>query len=160
MKEIEYDRFNAIKYAKYWASKRNPEFYDFETHGGDCTNFASQCLYYGAKTMNYTPTFGWYYKSAYDRTPSWTGVDFFYNFIINNKDIGPYGEERSLNNIDLGDFIQLGHENDDFYHTLIVTSILNGEILVSAHTFDVYNKPLNNYVFSKLRCIHIKGVRF
>ncbi len=47
-------------YAHRWAYGRNPAFYDYEHLGGDCTNFASQCIYAGSGVMNFTPTFGWY----------------------------------------------------------------------------------------------------
>lgn len=71
MHEIPYNRFAAVAYARTWATSRNPAYYNFEEIGGDCTNFASQCIYAGARIMNYTPTFGWYYRSSYDRSPSW-----------------------------------------------------------------------------------------
>lgn len=58
MKILNYDREAAVAYAKRWAFSRNPAFYDFSRIGGDCTNFASQCIYAGAKVMNFTPTFG------------------------------------------------------------------------------------------------------
>ena len=92
MKIFEYDRTSAYEYAKKWAFGRNPAFYDFSRIGGDCTNFASQCIYAGAGIMNYTPTFGWFYKSANDRTPSWTGVEYLYNFLVNNEGAGPFAE--------------------------------------------------------------------
>ena len=53
-----YDRQAAVTYAHRWAYHRNPDFYNFDELGGDCTNFASQCLYAGSGVMNYTPTFG------------------------------------------------------------------------------------------------------
>ena len=56
-----YDRRAAVLYAHRWAYGRNPAFYDYEHLGGDCTNFASQCIYAGSGVMNFTPTFGWYY---------------------------------------------------------------------------------------------------
>ena len=40
-----YDRQAAVDYAHRWAYHRNPDFYNFDELGGDCTNFASQCLY-------------------------------------------------------------------------------------------------------------------
>ena len=40
----DYDRAAAVLYAHRWAYGRNPAFYDYEELGGDCTNFASQCL--------------------------------------------------------------------------------------------------------------------
>ena len=58
---LPYDRRAAVEYAHRWAYGRNPEFYDYEEIGGDCTNFASQCLYAGSRIMNFTPTYGWYY---------------------------------------------------------------------------------------------------
>ena len=70
MKIKEYDRAAALAYARKWALGRNPAYYDFSRIGGDCTNFASQCIFAGAGEMNFTPTFGWFYRSANDRTPS------------------------------------------------------------------------------------------
>ena len=70
-----YDRQAAVRYASRWAYGRNPAYADFDALGGDCTNFASQCLYAGAGVMDFTPTFGWYYRSLRDRAPAWTGVE-------------------------------------------------------------------------------------
>ena len=85
----EYNRSNALQYARRWALDRNPLFFSFNGIGGDCTNFVSQCIFAGGCVMNYTPTYGWYYISSNDRTPSWSGVTFFYDFITNNKEQGP-----------------------------------------------------------------------
>ena len=63
-----YDRRAAVLYAHRWAYGRNPAFYDYEGLGGDCTNFASQCIYAGSGVMNFTPTFGWYYIDS-NHTP-------------------------------------------------------------------------------------------
>ena len=64
---LPYNRRAAVAYAHKWAFSRNPAFYDFSEIGGDCTNFASQCLYAGTGIMNFTPEFGWYYIDATDR---------------------------------------------------------------------------------------------
>ena len=56
-----YERKKAIQYAQKWALKRNPNYYNYDDIGGDCTNFVSQCIYAGSGVMNYTKTFGWYY---------------------------------------------------------------------------------------------------
>lgn len=45
MKYKEYNRLQAIEYAKKWAFSRNPRYYNFDPVGGDCTSFASQCIY-------------------------------------------------------------------------------------------------------------------
>ena len=54
-----YDRNAAVRYARRWAYGRNPAFYDYEHIGGDCTNFASQCVYAGSGVMNFTKDLGW-----------------------------------------------------------------------------------------------------
>ena len=69
-----YDVQKATLYAKTWALSRNPQFYNFDKLGGDCTNFVSQCIYAGCGVMNFTKDIGWYYKSLNDRSASWCGV--------------------------------------------------------------------------------------
>ena len=76
-----YIRENAVTYARKYAFSQNPLFSSFAGIGGNCTNFVSQAIYAGSCEMNYTPTFGWYYISLNERSPSWTGVDYFFNFI-------------------------------------------------------------------------------
>ena len=85
LRTFEYNREAAVAYAREWALSRNPAYYDYSELGGDCTNFASQCIYAGAGVMNYTPVFGWYYISSAERTASWTGVEFLYNFLTQNE---------------------------------------------------------------------------
>lgn len=159
MTENQYDRDAAVAYARKWAFGRNPEYYDFSGLGGDCTNFASQCIFAGAKTMNFTPTFGWYYKSLNDRSPSWTGVEFLYNFLTGNNGVGPYGEETEPDKLQIGDIIQLGRATGDYYHSPVVVAVRNGRIFVAAHTNDAFNRPLSSYNFQRVRGIHILGVR-
>ncbi len=156
---LNYDRAAAVAYARKWAFGRNPKFYDFSKIGGDCTNFASQCIYAGAGVMNFTPTFGWYYKSVNDRTPSWTGVEYLYNFLTANDGAGPFAEEVSLDKLEIGDVVQLGKATGDFYHSPVVVGFRRGQILIAAHFYDAYNRPLSSYSYEKVRGIHILGVR-
>ncbi|MFA5528623.1 MAG: amidase domain-containing protein [Peptostreptococcales bacterium] len=163
LKQISYNREDVVRYAHTWAFGRNPRYYDFKGIGGDCTNFASQCLFAGAKVMNYTPTLGWYYNHLNDRAPAWTSVNYFHQFLINNKGVGPYGSEVAINQIEEGDFIQLMISKAVFQHTLIVVSVGKNphpnNILVAAHTFDADNRPLSTYAVNGIRFIHIDGVR-
>lgn len=159
MRILQYDRAKAYEYAKKWAFGRNPAFYNFEKIGGDCTNYASQCIYAGAGIMNYTPVTGWFYKSANDRTSSWTGVKYLYDFIVGNNGTGPFAEEVPLDKLEVGDILQLGRSNGEFYHSPVVTGISRGNIFVAAHSYDVFNKPLASYDFDRVRGIHILGVR-
>ncbi len=163
MREIEYNRTAAVEYALKWALARNPAYYDYADIGGDCTSFASQSVYAGCNVMNYTPTFGWYYISANDKSPSWSGVEFFYNFMTQNDGIGPYATDVPLSAALPGDILQLGDNRGDFYHSLVLTTIIpiNGRLnyFVCAHNNDAFQRNLNTYNYSRLRCIHILGAR-
>lgn len=160
MPEIyEFDRNAAVKYAKIWAYSRNPLYYDFSRLGGDCTNYASQCILEGCNVMNYTPVMGWYYKNAYERTASWTGVEFLYNFLTSNSAEGPFAQQTNKYGAEIGDIVQLGTINGAFYHSPIIVDISAGEIFVAAHSYDVYGKPLSEFTFDRVRFIHIIGYR-
>lgn len=161
-----YRRERAVAYAERWALSRNPLFYDFAGSGGDCTNFVSQCILAGCCTMNFTPTYGWYFRSPSDRSPSWTSVEYLYDFLtgtpefaMENGGVGPHGREVPARLVRIGDVIQLADETGDFYHTLLVAAITANDILVSAHTNDALNRPLSSYDFAQARYIHIDGVR-
>ena len=158
-----YDRQAAVDYAHRWAYYRNPDFYNFDELGGDCTNFASQCLYAGSKVMNYTPTFGWFYNSQYSRAPAWTGVPFFYNFLTRKQESpGPVGENAALNQVLPGDFVQLRFAPGPFAHNPVIVAVGSlpapDNILVAAHSEDHDYRPLSTYPIREVRFIHITGV--
>jgi len=155
---LNYNRISAIEYAKKWAFSRNPKYYAFDKVGGDCTSFISQCLYAGSKIMNYTPVTGWYYINSVQRTPSWTGVEFLYNFLINNEGDGPFAKTVDSSEIEISDVIQLGNR-EKFYHSLLVVNKSNNYIYVAAHDFNAYMKNLNTYIYERIRFLHIEGVR-
>ena len=158
--EKEYLRENAVLYAEKYALQRNPLFFTFEGIGGNCTNFASQCVLAGGCTMNFAPVYGWYYLSTNRRSASWTGVDFFYNFMTSNEGVGPFGTEVDVSLAELGDLIQLKNAEGRFYHTLVITRIEKDEIYVCANSNDALNRPLSSYEFESLRTIHINGIRY
>ena len=157
MRQAPYNRAVAVAYARRWAMGRNPAYYDFEALGGDCTNFASQCLFAGAGIMNYTPVTGWFYRSAADRTASWTGVEYLYRFLVQNRSVGPRAREVSRAEVLPGDLAQLGDGGGEFYHCPVITAV-EPEILVAAHSFDALDRPLDSYVYERVRFLHIESV--
>ena len=166
MRIIPYDRNAAVDYARKWAFSRNPLYYNFDRVGGDCTNFASQCLFAGCGVMNFTPDIGWYYRSLNDRAAAWTGVEFFAKFLFDNAQDGgvgdglsPFAAETAVENLQIGDFIQFGRATGDFYHTPVVVGFSGGVPLLAAHTYDAFNRPLTGYSHERLRCLHILGAR-
>ena len=154
-----YRREAAVEYARTWAFSQNPLFGDFRDLGGNCTNFVSQCLFAGTCRMNYLPVFGWYYISLNERSPSWTGVAYFYNFLVGNTGEGPFGRDATLAELELGDVIQLAREGEGFYHTLLVVGFEGEDPLVAAQTDDAYGRPLSTYTYDFARYIKILGVR-
>ena len=162
MKYKQYDRQAVVEYAKKWALGRNPNYYNFDPIGGDCTNFVSQCIYEGSKTMNYTKDLGWYYINGNNKSPSWSGVPYLYQFLVNNKGVGPQASETTQNKIELGDVAQLSFDGEKFEHSLVIVKIENKFTLrgikIASHTFDSLEKPISEYNLSKIRWIHIERV--
>lgn len=158
---LPYNRDAAVAYAHRWAYGRNPAYYDYEAIGGDCTNFASQCLYAGCGIMNFTPTFGWYYYDANRKAPAWTGVAYLYQFLVRSeRSVGPIAEERRIEDLQPGDIVQLSFDGNSFQHSPVVVATGKGgasEILLAAHSEDSDDRPLNTYSFVSARFLHILG---
>ncbi len=159
---VPYDRLAAVEYAHRWAFSRNPRYYNYDKIGGDCTNFASQCLYAGTGVMNYTPVYGWFYNSANSKSPSWTGVAYFYNYMSRGKpNQGPFCVETSLEEVEIGDLIQLSFRNSEYQHTPVVVAVgdppMPENILLAAHTYDADYRPMSTYPYELYRCLHILG---
>lgn len=162
MRTKSYDRDKAVAYAHQWAFGRNPQYYDFENLGGDCTNFTSQALYAGSGIMNPTPTFGWYYYSLNNRAPAWTGVEFLYRFLVNNSGVGPVAVETDISQMEPGDIVQISFDGRIFQHSPMIVSVEQppspSNILVAAHTYNSDNRPLDTYTYALLRFLHITHV--
>ena len=113
--------------------------------------------------MNYKYN-GWYYRSGYDKSPSWSGVEFLHNFLVSNKGSGPFGKEVGMNQIKEGDIVQLSFDGNRFAHSLFIVKILEGKkdlnnILIATHTDDSLDRRVSSYHFAKIRFIKIDGVR-
>lgn len=163
MELFPYDRTAAVRYAHRWAFARNPRYYDYEMLGGDCTNFASQCLYAGARVMDYTPTFGWYYVDANDKAPAWTGVPYLYNYLTRARAVpGPAARDTAIDDLLPGDLVQLSFDGARWAHTPVVVAVGSprnlDNVLVAAHSEDADNRPLSDYDFVDVRFLHLFGV--
>jgi len=159
MAQSNYNRAAAVEYAKQYAYTKNPKYFDFSLLGGNCTNFVSQCLVAGEAKMNYSYPLGWYYKNLQNRSPSFTGVEYLYNFLVRkNNSVGPRAIETTVEKLEVGDIIQLSFDGIGFSHSLLVTELNFDnpyDPFVTTNTYDVYNKPLSWYSFAKARFLHI-----
>ena len=130
-------------------------YYDYEEIGGDCTNFASQCLFAGTGVMDYTPDFGWYYINANDKAPAWTGVEYFFTDYLTRQERtpGPAAGTDNCGRLMPGDMVQLSFGRMLFSHTAVVVDVAGPvtmeNVLVAAHSYDADNRPLSTYSFRK-----------
>ena len=159
----DYNRKAAVLYAHQWAYGRNPLFYDYEKLGGDCTNFASQCIYAGSGIMHFTPVYGWYYIDANQKAPAWTGVEYLWNFLTRRgASAGPMGEPCEIQDLRPGDLVQLSFQGERYQHSPIVVAAgwpaTPENILLAAHSYDADNRPLATYQYQDIRFLHITGV--
>jgi hypothetical protein len=84
-----YSRSSAVTFARAYYNKipKNIGYIDYSDPKGDCTNFLSWCLSKGGWPQNNS----WFFISSdgssgndmkkYNRSPSWTGADQFYQYI-------------------------------------------------------------------------------
>ena len=115
--------------------------------------------------MDFTPTFGWYFRSPSDRAPAWTSVESLFDFLTDSGDFagmdkqGPFAlPVNDPSEIELGDVIQLADPSGDFYHTLMISGFTDDDILVCAQSDNALDRPLSTYPYSSLRILHILGV--
>ena len=160
-----YNRRGAYNYAKRWAFDRNPKYYDFENIGGDCTNFASQILHAGGCPMNNKQWTGWYYYDVNNRAPAWTGVEYFFKFLMNNEERGPIAKLSNINEVEIGDIVQINFGEDDIFdHSPVIVRIeeprIPENIFIATHTYDRFDYSLANYNYSEIRFIHVLGYKY
>jgi len=160
---IPYNRQKAIDYAYKYALSRNPSFYCFNNLGGNCTNFVSQCLFAGGMPFNHNYPFGWFYKNINNRSPSFTGVQYLYDFLTRANPLrGPFAIEVDISDADIGDIIQFSLGGHFFSHSLIITKLNPydpSNPYLTANSYDVIDKPLSGYYYTQARALHVMGAR-
>ena len=67
-----------------------------------------------------------------------------------------------IEDLELGDIIQLSFNEESFGHSLIIVEKLGNsldKIFVATHTFDSYGRKVSSYNYVKIRFLHIEGIR-
>lgn len=169
--ENAYDAEAAVAYAGEWVGRRNEEWADYSGRGGNCQNFVSQCLLAGGIPMDRegNAVWKWYGEdpdnsgSAEGRSPSWTGVDEFYQYAAENEGFGlvaavDYAYEEG----EAGDLIRLGFP-DNWNHVVMITDVIRDEegrtvdYLIDSNTSDMHNFPVSAYPLPCRSLIKIYG---
>lgn len=153
-----YKREKAVAYAKKYALIPNTkEWKNYESMGGDCTNFTSQCLFEGEIPFDHQGKYvidKWYWYSDHYRTPSFTSADAFKDYAIRNEGFGLVAKLGDMQTMEIGDIVQLG-DLSQTTHSMLVVDIIRDEedpritkdLLVAQHSgvggIRGYNIPLS-----------------
>lgn len=121
-----YNRSKAVSYARNNVGKSVISgFANFESMGGDCTNFVSACLFNGGIPMDRTGSNQWYYTSMSKRAPSWTGAEYLRRYLVGNNsssstsNTGLYAGRTTLSSVREGDVVQNSKTNPG--HSMFIT---------------------------------------
>lgn len=168
----EYDRDAAVEYSYTWVDGveviRDPYWMVFD---GNCQNYASQCLYAGGISEDWSGTAQWkcfgsdvnLYNRPYGRSASWAGVDQFYQYCVHNTANGPATlPDANLYTAEPGDVLQYAAFGE-WVHTVIVSDLIyddDGDVLdmlINSNTTDRIDFPASAYGYSTMRLIRILG---
>ena len=166
-----YNRTAAIEYAdKYYHTRNSQEWYNFAYEGGNCQNYASQCMYMGGIPMDFLGADQWkcyiedpmyepelnYYETQSGRTASWVAVGSFYEYAKDNEGFGLVADvEANLYFGQPGDIIVVG--NGGMAHTVIISKVVDNHILVNSNSIDMKDFPLEAYTYTYVKLIKILG---
>lgn len=122
-----YNRENAAAYGLKYSLTPNNKYANYESLGGDCTNFVSQCLLAGGIPQDNNGIYKWYWHSDYNRWPSWTSARELRRYLLNNngseKNFGVKATESNFENVEIGDVVQYVNPT----HSMIITGYLYDE---------------------------------
>lgn len=174
----QYNGQEAVNYAMKWVDSqevvRNTKAFGvYDSYGGNCNNYISQCLYAGGIPMDcqgdVDTQWKWYGEDVnldetkQGRSPAWTGVEEFYTYASENTGYGLAAVvDDNVYSGSIGDVLQYG-QNGEWLHSVIITDVVkdqNGKIedyLINSNTTDRMNYPASAYGYSELRLIKIVG---
>ena len=166
-----YDRSKAVAYSYQYYHERNPKWYNFTDEGGNCQNYASQCMLEGGIPMDHegeeTQWKCYIEDPLYDpeiddrevasgRSRSWVNVEFFYEYCRDNEGKGLVADTNiNVYHCEPGDIVIVG--NASLAHTVIVSKVVDGHVLVNSNSIDMKDFPLEAYVYTNIMAIKILG---
>lgn len=164
----EYDRTAAVAYLDKYYHVRNEKWFNYSDVGGNCQNYASQALYAGGIPMDFYGEEQWKCytdgedpyvdesESANGRSRSWVNVGYFYDYAKENEGTGLVAEIGvNMNYAQPGDIIVVG--NSSLAHTVMVSKVVDGHILVNSNSIDMKDFPVDAYTYTNLVLIKILG---
>jgi hypothetical protein len=165
------NRTGMVAYANRWWNDFNPNYKNYTSDGGDCTNYASQLLYEGGglKFLKYDGSHddssAWWYNQSHSifggkkrQSNSWSNAVWFYSFMATYSAIAKPVDRTSY--LDVGDIVQVDFGGGVISHTMIVTYKRQSDsmIYLTGHTnprlqmpvYDIIINPKNRLYTWKL----------
>ena len=165
-----YDRTAAIEYANLYYHNRNDQWYNFTDEGGNCQNYASQSMLSGGIPMDFLGEYQWkcfIEDPEFDpeinetevkegRSASWVHVGSFYEYALNNTGFGLAADvDVNLYYAEPGDIILVG--NGQPSHTVIVSKVVDGHVLVNSNSIDMKDYPIEAYTYTTVILVKVLG---
>lgn len=177
-----YNRQRAVEYANKYAGlawgagnkhRYNPKYKDYNSQGGDCTNFSSQTI--GDKEGGgLRMRGGWHYYDGSGGSAAWVRTDSFKGFLVRSGygTVVAHGDfakvvkfanqiqqdESQLYKLQTGDLIAYQIKGDIDHFSIITGFDQSGYPLVNSHTADRFQVPfdLGWDKYTKYQVIHIR----
>lgn len=167
--EHAYNRDKALEYANTYVNKRNSAFTAYDESGGNCQNFASQCINAGGIPMDYKGEQWKHYSSSLNtseeakgRSASFISTTSFYNYAKTNTGYGLVSDpDVNIFYGEAGDIAHVGYKG--YSHAVVVVSQVKDksgktiDLLINCNTVSLENYPLLGYVYPNKRLIKILG---
>lgn len=161
--EHAYDREAAVAYAREWAEERNPQWQSYDSLGGNCMNFVSQCLFASGIPMDRSGNARCYWFSDANRAPAWTGVDSFRDYADSNTGYGLSARiGAAFGTGEEGDVI-LMCDDGDYNHAVIISQVVQDETgetidyLICSNTGNYRDFPVSAYMYTDQELVKILG---
>ncbi|TDL47679.1 hypothetical protein E2R60_28760 [Paenibacillus dendritiformis] len=161
-----YNRQKAVDYANKYAGvawgagnkhRYNPKYRDYTGLGGDCTNFASQCIGDAEEGGGLKMRGGWHYFLFNGGSRTWVQTDAFKNFLLHSgygqliakgkfTDVVKPSEKHpagAIAKLQPGDLIGYEMKGDVDHFSVVVGFDDFGYPLVNSHTADRYRVPFD-----------------
>lgn len=141
---VEYaNKHSGVAFPPDYSFHYNNDYRNYNGHGGDCTNFASQVLYEGGE---FTKNSAWNYKSG-GATAAWVGANSFHNYMLYSGRaslIESGNQEEALENsynLLPGDYIAYARKGKVAHISIVTDLDSKGYPLVNSHNTDRYKVP-------------------
>jgi len=143
IKAVEYaDKFCGAASLPEYGFKYNPRYRNYNSLGGDCTNFASQIMYEGGFRKNNT----WNYSNG-SGSRAWINAQAFKNYMLYSGRAslvasGSYDKVlKASYKLVPGDFIAYEKKGKIVHISIVTGEDSKGYILVNSHNSDRYRVP-------------------